>query len=104
MRSHLEVLERGTNSTVAIVGAGYAGVELAIAVAERLGVAAGNVRLITPGPDIMPGADAGQRASAQRTLSNLGVTVMAGAQPLPRANLPARLRPQRQHMITVSCN
>lgn len=78
VRSHLEVLERGSNATVAIVGAGYAGVELAVAVAERLGVAAGNVRLVTPGPDIMPGADAGQRASAHRKLSQLGVTVMVG--------------------------
>lgn len=76
VRSHLEVLQRGTNACVTVVGAGYAGVELAIAVAERLGVA-GNVRLVTPGPDIMPGSDAGQRASAHRALSQLGVTVMS---------------------------
>lgn len=77
VRSHLEVLERSSEAYVTVVGGGYAGVELALAVAERLG-STGNVRLITPGQQILSDAPAGQREAAQEALSKLGVIVMTG--------------------------
>uniref|UniRef100_A0A061QRN0 NADH:ubiquinone reductase (Non-electrogenic) n=1 Tax=Tetraselmis sp. GSL018 TaxID=582737 RepID=A0A061QRN0_9CHLO len=78
VRSHLEVIERGASPSVTVVGGGFSGVELAAVVAERLGPR-GSVRLVNPGREILPQADAGQREAAQRTLSGLGVAVVAGA-------------------------
>lgn len=54
----------GVPGTVAVVGAGYAGVELAAVVAERLG-SRGRVVLLTPGAHILEGAPPGQRAAAE---------------------------------------
>jgi NADH dehydrogenase FAD-containing subunit len=50
-------------ATVAIVGAGYAGVELAAVVGERLKGKA-RVVLLTPGAEILEAAPAGQREAA----------------------------------------
>jgi hypothetical protein len=50
-------------ATVAVVGAGYAGVELAAVVGERLKGKA-RVVLLTPGADILEAAPAGQREAA----------------------------------------
>lgn len=87
VRSHLEVLERGTDACVTVVGAGYAGVELAIAVAERLG-AAGSVRLVASGVQIMEGAAPGNREAAIKTLSRLGIVIMTGVHFVLHADSP----------------
>jgi NADH:ubiquinone reductase (non-electrogenic) len=63
---------------VAVVGGGYAGVELAAAVAERLG-GRGGVTLLAGGPELLPGAPEGQRAAAAEALAARGVEVLAGA-------------------------
>jgi NADH:ubiquinone reductase (non-electrogenic) len=77
-------------STIVVVGAGYAGVELATVLAERVRAEAGRsssrlalvpaprVQLVTPGADILEGSPAGQREAARRALSSLGVEVMTG--------------------------
>lgn len=75
---------------VVVVGGGYAGVELASVLAERLrgragfggGSAGGSgcrVTLVTPGSDVLEGSPAGQREAARRVLEQLGVDIMAGA-------------------------
>ncbi len=75
-----------------VVGGGYAGVELASVLAERLrgragygaglGAVAGGggcrVTLVTPGSDVLEGSPAGQREAARRVLEQLGVDIMAG--------------------------
>ena len=55
MKAALEVVERrqtGGPAVISIVGAGYAGVELAATLAERLGKLAA-IEIITPNQDIM---------------------------------------------------
>ncbi|KXZ54885.1 hypothetical protein GPECTOR_4g957 [Gonium pectorale] len=76
--------DSGTPGSVVVVGGGYAGVELAAVLAERLrraGGAPGGVvlRLLTPGSDILEGSPAGQREAARKVLSELGVDVLTGA-------------------------
>jgi NADH:ubiquinone reductase (non-electrogenic) len=51
-------------ATIAVVGAGYAGVELAAVVAERVRGSA-SVVLLTPSQDILAAAPAGQRQAAE---------------------------------------
>eukprot|EP00955_Chlamydomonas_euryale_P074866 362156-Chlamydomonas_euryale.AAC.21 len=58
-----------------IVGAGYAGVELAVVVAERLKGAAA-IQLVTPGASVLEGCPAGQRKAAETALAELGVDVL----------------------------
>ena len=62
---------------VCIVGGGYAGVELAASLVDRL---AGKckVRLVTSGDDIMEHAPEGQREAAREVLKGDGVSVMCG--------------------------
>jgi len=70
----------GTSSsppTVVIVGAGYAGVEMATVVAERVKGRA-RVRVVTPNADILDGCPEGQRLAAGRSLGALGVEVITG--------------------------
>jgi NADH:ubiquinone reductase (non-electrogenic) len=74
----LRALEGGAAPpAVAVVGGGYAGVELAAAVAERLG-GRGGVTLLAGGPELLPGAPEGQRAAAAAALAARGVEVLAG--------------------------
>jgi hypothetical protein len=65
---------------VVVVGGGYAGVELAAVLGERLlgGPAAGRCRvtLVTPGDGVLEGCAEGQRAAAQEALSKLNVEVL----------------------------
>jgi demethylphylloquinone reductase len=69
---------------VGIVGGGYAGVELATVVSERLrarGVGSDCVRVsvITPSQQgVLEGAPEGQRQAASQALAQLGVHVLAG--------------------------
>ncbi|WIA13328.1 hypothetical protein OEZ85_006911 [Tetradesmus obliquus] len=69
-------------ATVAVVGAGYAGVELAAVVGERLRGKA-RVVLLTPGAEILEAAPAGQREAAVQALQSLGVDIMTGWKPFP---------------------
>ncbi|KAF8058094.1 NDC1 [Scenedesmus sp. PABB004] len=72
-------------ATVAVVGAGYAGVELAAVVAERLRGAA-RVVLLTPGAGILDAAPPGQReAAAQVTGPDRRGPAAAARQPPPTA-------------------
>ncbi|MEW5319351.1 MAG: hypothetical protein WDW38_010509 [Sanguina aurantia] len=64
------------SGVVMVIGAGYAGVELVTAVAERLKGAA-QVKLVTPGSSIMAGLPEGQRQAALDVLARLGVEVVA---------------------------
>ncbi|MEW5307792.1 MAG: hypothetical protein WDW36_010168 [Sanguina aurantia] len=66
------------SGVVMVIGAGYAGVELVTAVAERLKGAA-QVKLVTPGSSIMAGLPEGQRQAALDVLARLGVEVVADA-------------------------
>eukprot|EP00775_Hariotina_reticulata_P005705 gene5705-5945_t len=65
-------------ATVVVVGAGYAGVELASVVGERLQGKA-QVLLVTPGTDILETAPAGQREAARQALQSCGVTLVTGS-------------------------
>lgn len=83
VRARLDVLERrhaadGAKATVVVVGGGYAGVELAVTVAECMGGAA-LVRLVDGNADIMGSAAPGQRAAARQALEDNGVVLSLGA-------------------------
>lgn len=67
----------GAPATAIVVGGGYAGVELAAVLAERLG--AGRVRVVAAGAGILEAAPAGQREAAAAKLAAVGVEVVAGA-------------------------
>ncbi|KAK9823219.1 hypothetical protein WJX72_001145 [[Myrmecia] bisecta] len=68
MVQELERLEQSPGlAEVVVVGAGYAGVELATTVAERL-MGKGRVKIITAAPDILDGTPSGQREAARRML------------------------------------
>jgi len=62
---------------VCIVGGGYAGVELAASLVDRLGGKC-RVRLVTSGDDVMEQAPDGQRQAAKEVLAGDGVSVMTG--------------------------
>jgi NADH:ubiquinone reductase (non-electrogenic) len=71
---------------VVVVGAGYAGVELAATVAERLAASLGArglpvpaVTIVTYSDDILDGAQPGQRAAAAAQLATSGVAVRTRA-------------------------
>lgn len=70
-----------TPSVVVIVGGGYASVELAAVVAERLKLSSpsSRVELVTAAESILDGAPAGQRAAAEAKLAAAGVVVKAAA-------------------------
>jgi demethylphylloquinone reductase len=63
---------------VVVVGGGYAGVELAAAVADRL-KGRGRIQLVTATQDILQGAPEGQRDAARRALVDEGVSIMRDA-------------------------
>ena len=63
---------------VVIVGGGYAGVELAAAMADKLG-GRGRIQLVTSAADILQGSPEGQRAAARRVLKDDNVSVLAGS-------------------------
>ena len=79
VKEALEQIEASGNpsSKIVIVGAGYAGVELATVVAERVGGRA-QVQVVTPNADILDGCPEGQRLAARRTLTGLGAEVITG--------------------------
>ncbi|KAI3435718.1 hypothetical protein D9Q98_001776 [Chlorella vulgaris] len=64
---------------VVVVGGGYAGVELAAVVAERLRGRA-RIKLVTSTADILPGSPQGNREAAHRVLADQGVSILTGAQ------------------------
>ncbi|KAK9833108.1 hypothetical protein WJX74_007467 [Apatococcus lobatus] len=63
---------------VTVVGAGYAGIELATTLAERIG-SRGFVQIIHGGSDIMEPSSAGQREAARRTLLDSNVSITTNA-------------------------
>lgn len=71
-------LASNKSPTVAVVGAGVGGAELALAMARRLD-GAGRVRLLERGPSIVPELPAAARRSVRAALGELGVEVVEGA-------------------------
>ena len=69
---------QGAPRPVAVIGAGAAGVELALAAAHRLGPGA-EVTLIEAGPQALPLLGAGARARLLAHLKRLGVTLLTGS-------------------------
>jgi hypothetical protein len=69
----------GAAPLVVVVGAGYAGVELATVLGERARSRGVAVRVVTPTDDILPGSPEGQRDAARKALAALGVQVETGA-------------------------
>lgn len=63
-----------TSPEIVIVGGGYAGVELAAAIADRL-KGRGKIQLVTASTDILEGSPEGQREAAQRALEDDGVSM-----------------------------
>jgi NADH dehydrogenase FAD-containing subunit len=63
---------------VAVVGAGYAGVELATVLGERVQGRGVAVKVVTPTGDVLPGSPEGQRAAARKALNSLGVELITG--------------------------
>ncbi|GAX74202.1 hypothetical protein CEUSTIGMA_g1651.t1 [Chlamydomonas eustigma] len=78
-RTALQRIEAAGNpsSQIMIVGAGYAGVELATVVSERMKGKA-RVQLVTSDSDILDGCPEGQRIAASRSLAALGVEIITG--------------------------
>ncbi|KAK9861118.1 hypothetical protein WJX84_003805 [Apatococcus fuscideae] len=78
----LEMLEQRQQASgslsVTVVGAGYAGIELATTLAERIGPR-GFVQIIHGGNDIMEPSSAGQRDAAKRMLMESNVSVTTNA-------------------------
>lgn len=74
----IEARSAGEPAGVVVVGAGYAGVELASTVAERLGRRAA-VQLVSAGGDILEGMPPGQVKAARSMLQDLRVTVVTNA-------------------------
>ncbi len=67
-----------------VIGAGIAGLEIALAMAHRLrrgGFEATSVTLVESQPDILPDAPARTRALLLRALAGFGVTLMTGSAP-----------------------
>ncbi len=76
VKDTLEAISGNNNGGVVLVaGAGYAGVELATAVAKKVEGRA-SVQLLTPSDDILEGSPEGQRESARKGLAALGVTTL----------------------------
>ena len=78
LKNTLDVLRKERNvrfPEICIVGGGYAGVELAAALVDRLGGSC-KVQLVTSSEDIMVGAPDGQRRAAQNVLDNDTVSVI----------------------------
>jgi selenide, water dikinase len=76
---------QNTSANCAVIGAGVAGVELALAMAHRLrteGRAAASVTLIETRPEILGDIDPAARRILRRALSQLGVHVRTGVQVL----------------------
>lgn len=74
LQQHLKILEQSERDKirVAIVGAGYSGVELACKLADRLG-ARGRIRLIERGEEILGNGSEFNRKTAQKTLEQKGI-------------------------------
>ena len=68
-----------TAAEVVVVGGGYAGVEVAMVLAEQLGGRA-RLKLVTADSDILVTSTSGQREAAWAALRDRGVAVLAGAQ------------------------
>jgi hypothetical protein len=81
-------------AAVAVVGAGYAGVELAAVVGERLKGKA-RVALLTPGADILEAAPAGQREAAVQV--RLWLCVALCRCPLIRCGVHRQQEQQQLH-------
>ena len=80
LKSKLDALAASPASSpeVVVVGGGYAGVELAAAVAENL-KGTGRIQLVTSTPDILDVAPEGQRDAARRALEDEGVSILTSA-------------------------
>ncbi len=72
--ARVEVLEKMDAPRVGIVGAGVAGVELALGLRQRLGAKA---TILVCGAQVLPGAPARARKIALRALQNSGINVVA---------------------------
>eukprot|EP00803_Ostreobium_quekettii_P007009 evm.model.scf_65.16 EVM.evm.TU.scf_65.16 scf_65:121184-122824(-) len=73
-----EVEARGKVPRVVVVGGGYAGVELAAAVGDRLKGHQGAVTLVTNQDTILDSAGEAQRAASSKVLASQGVEVRTG--------------------------
>lgn len=79
MRESLAKIEAsGTPGNVVVIGGGYAGVELAAVVAEKLRKTSGRVTLVTDLNEILATSPDLQRAAAKDVLAETGVEVRAG--------------------------
>jgi demethylphylloquinone reductase len=87
LNKRLTELERVEYPEVVVVGAGYAGVELAAVVAERL-KGRGLVRILTSGQDVLEGCPEGQRDASRRALTSAGVAIMPGTSVVEVAAAP----------------
>ncbi|KAL3147685.1 hypothetical protein ABBQ32_002435 [Trebouxia sp. C0010 RCD-2024] len=74
----IEARPPGVPADVVVVGAGYAGVELATTVAERLGNRAA-VQLVSAGGDILEGMPPGQVKVARKMLQDLHIKIVTNA-------------------------
>lgn len=74
----LDILSTVTSPEVVVVGGGYAGVELAAAVAEKLG-GRGRIQLVTTASDILAESPAGQRDAARRALQDSNISMLTSA-------------------------
>ncbi|GAB4822180.1 hypothetical protein N2152v2_009226 [Parachlorella kessleri] len=75
----LEVLEANVmHPEVVVVGGGYAGVEVAAVIAERLAGRA-RIKLLTAGPQILETSTEGQREAALAALQDKGISILTGA-------------------------
>ena len=73
----VRALEGSPDTSVAVVGGGYSGVELATTVAECL-KGDGRVSIISSAEDLMVGAPDSHRDAAYKVLSSLGVDTLLG--------------------------
>ncbi|MEM0914660.1 MAG: FAD-dependent oxidoreductase [Planctomycetota bacterium] len=108
VRARLEALEArtaggGAKPTVVVVGGGYAGVELAVTVAERMGPGGALVRLVDGNDEIMKGAADGQREAAKSALNSTGVVCQLGGyvDSLEKAAAPEGAEDDAKVIITV---
>jgi NADH:ubiquinone reductase (non-electrogenic) len=75
LKEELGRFGKGDFPEICVVGGGYAGVELAASLVDRLGAMC-RVKLVTSGDDIMENSPEGQRDAAKEALKNDGVSVM----------------------------
>ncbi|MSP93519.1 MAG: selenide, water dikinase SelD, partial [Myxococcales bacterium] len=83
LEQRFRALRRGS---LVVVGGGAAGIELAIAAAERLLPLGGNVTLIEAGSHVLPATTAQAQRFAERALSQCGVRLVASTRIVERGS------------------